>query len=260
MPMSPRLLRPILSGDPDALRYIAAVQAADQQSLELPVRKAITDFIVGCKADGIWDAIKASCILMGARTLSGALVPLKGPAPDNVGPFVGADYARKTGITGKTGAHLNTNRNRQDDPQDSCHAAIYVTAPHPSGSGFQRIFGCGEAATGRSRIVRNANDTEALFSHGRNVDTVVNTGGVNNFVGLNRASSASYDYLINSTIGTVADASQARTSNTWHVFNNNPTSIVFTGRIAFYSVGEGLSLSNLDTRVAALFAAIGNAI
>jgi hypothetical protein len=197
---------------------------------------------------------------MGARTLPGALVPLKGPAPHNVGPFVGADYARKTGITGKTGAHLNTNRNRQDDPQDSCHAAIYVTAPHPSVGGFQRIFGCGEAVTGRSRMVRSNNDTEANFSHGRNADTIVNTGGLNNFVGLNRSSSASYDYRINSTIGTVADESQARTSNTWHVFNNNPTNTAFAGGIAFYSVGEVLSLSSLEARVAALFAAIGNAI
>jgi hypothetical protein len=84
MGMNPRLLRPILSGDPDALRYIAAVQTADQQSLEPAVRKAITDFIVGCKADGIWSAIKASCILMGARTLSGALTPLRGGTPTNV--------------------------------------------------------------------------------------------------------------------------------------------------------------------------------
>jgi hypothetical protein len=197
---------------------------------------------------------------MGARTLAGALVPLKGPAPDNVGPFVGADYARKTGITGKTGAYLNTNRNRQNDPQDSSHAAIYITAPHPSGTGFQRAFGAGENVGGRSRIARNANDTEANFSHGRNVDTIVNTGGLNNFVGLNRSSSASYDYRINSTIGTVADESQAPPNNTWHVFAGNPAGGVFLGRIAFYSVGEGVSLSSLDTRVAALFAAIGNAI
>jgi len=263
--MDNRLLRPRASGlflpsDADARTYVLAVNSADGQPLEPLVVQAIGTFVIGCKADGIWDAIKASCILMGARTLAGALVPLKGPAPDNVGPFVGADYARKTGITGKTGAYLNTNRNRQNDPQDSSHAAIYITAPHPSGTGFQRAFGAGENVGGRSRIARNANDTEANFSHGRNVDTIVNTGGLNNFVGLNRSSSASYDYRINSTIGTVADESQAPPNNTWHVFAGNPAGGVFFGRIAFYSVGEGVSLSSLDTRVAALFAAIGNAI
>jgi hypothetical protein len=58
--------------DPDAGRYIAAVEAADGQLLEFAVGKAMNNFIVGCKADGTWDAIKASCILSGARTLTGA--------------------------------------------------------------------------------------------------------------------------------------------------------------------------------------------
>ena len=39
--------------DADALAYIAAVEAADGQSLEEGVATAFTDFIVGCKADGI---------------------------------------------------------------------------------------------------------------------------------------------------------------------------------------------------------------
>jgi hypothetical protein len=69
--------------DPDAGAYIAAVEAADGQLLEFGVGKAINDFVVGCKQDKIWDAIKASCILAGARTLTGALTPLVGTAPTN---------------------------------------------------------------------------------------------------------------------------------------------------------------------------------
>jgi len=61
--------------DPDAQAYITAVETADGQALETAVRTAINNFVVGCKADGIWNAIKASCILAGARTLAGALVP-----------------------------------------------------------------------------------------------------------------------------------------------------------------------------------------
>jgi len=64
-----------LVSDADATAYLAAVQAADGQLLEPAVRIAINNFVVGCKADGIWTAIKASCILAGARTLAGALVP-----------------------------------------------------------------------------------------------------------------------------------------------------------------------------------------
>jgi hypothetical protein len=265
MPMNPRLLRPTQGGfsspDADARAYLAAVRQADGANLEPAVAKAISDFVIGCKADGIWDAIKASCILMGARTLSGALTPLKGGAPTNVSNnFVSGDYDRETGLVGGAGKYIDSNRNRQDDPQDSSHIAIYISSPNPSGGGFQRLFGCGDG-TGRSRILRNANDTEGALSHGRNVQTIVNTGGLNGFTGLNRSSSASYGYRINGNAATVSDVSEARPNANWHVFNNNPVSTVpFLGRIAFYSIGESLSLSDLDSRISTLYAAIGAAI
>jgi len=62
--------------EPESVNYIRAVEAADGAYLETGVKKAINSFIVGCRKDGIWDAIKASCILCGARTIAGALVPL----------------------------------------------------------------------------------------------------------------------------------------------------------------------------------------
>ena len=95
-----------LPSDPDALAYLAAVAAADGTHVEVGVATAVDDFIKGCKADpsGIpgrsnWDAIKASCILCGARTLAGALVPLAGTAPTN-NNFLPEDYNRETGLKG----------------------------------------------------------------------------------------------------------------------------------------------------------------
>lgn len=71
--------------DSDALAYITAVETADGQALEDGIKLAYNDFIVGCKTDGIWSAIKASCILAGARTLDGALTPLAGAPPADYG-------------------------------------------------------------------------------------------------------------------------------------------------------------------------------
>lgn len=85
--------------DPDAQAYINAVEAADGLPLEAEVKVAITRFVKGCKKDSTWDAIKACCILAGARTLYGALVPLIGPAPTSIN-FVPSDYSRTTGLKG----------------------------------------------------------------------------------------------------------------------------------------------------------------
>jgi hypothetical protein len=99
MPMNPRLLVPRATFDADAAAYLRAVEAADGQALETPVKRAVDDFFRGTKADGTFSALKAACILCGARTLAGALVPLAGAAPTN-NNFVDADYNRETGLVG----------------------------------------------------------------------------------------------------------------------------------------------------------------
>jgi hypothetical protein len=96
MPMNPRLLVPRATFDPDAAAYLRAVEAADGQALETPVKRAVDDFFKGTKADGtFWDALKASCILCGARTLAGALVPLVGTAPTNNNFVAGTTTGRR---------------------------------------------------------------------------------------------------------------------------------------------------------------------
>lgn len=65
--------------DADAADYVSRVQAADGEDLELGIVAAYHAFCLGCKDDGIWDAIQACCVIAGARTVAGALVPLKRP-------------------------------------------------------------------------------------------------------------------------------------------------------------------------------------
>jgi len=121
--------------DPDAQAYIDAVELEDGQALEDGVRTAINDFVVGCKSDGIWSAIKSACILAGARTLDGALVPLVGSAPTN-NNFVSGDYDRETGLKGNGSTkYLDSNRNNNADPQDDNHNAIYIHTAQTAGTG-----------------------------------------------------------------------------------------------------------------------------
>jgi len=120
-----------LPSDQDALTYLAAVAAADGAPVEVGVATAVDDFFKGCKADGIWDAIKASCILCGARTLAGALVPLVGGAPTNVADgFVEGDYTRggaTPGLKGDGTSYLDSGRADDADPQDDAHRCAYVS-------------------------------------------------------------------------------------------------------------------------------------
>jgi len=266
MPMNPRLLRPILSGDPDALRYIAAVQTADQQSLELPVRKAITDFIAGCKADGIWDAIKASCILAGARTLSGALVPLKGPAPTN-NNFVSGDYSRKTGLKGNGGGkYLGTNYLADSNPQNDNHLGFYRTETDSS-SGLRLFIGTGQSTAGSSRIWSNNASSDLTFNANVEGNAAQNISNARNNLGLIAFSRSAF----NST-SLIAGADTASNNFQSVALFNTEISVfrmttAFTGstqgtdsRILFYSTGNSLNLGLLQTRLDNLKDALALAI
>jgi hypothetical protein len=262
MGMNPRLLRPILSGDPDALRYIAAVQAADQQSLELPVRKAITDFIVGCKADGIWAAIKACCFLAGPRTLAGINVPLVGPTPV-FNSFTTTQYNRKTGLIGNASTmFIDSNRGNSEDGQNDAHMCVWVTEALTTGAAY---IGRGRTANGTTHLGRN-NTSVVDFARNRanTVDTL--SGGVydtagTGFMGISRDNSATYNFRTRSTNNSFSRTSQSPLSGNVHVFGQNDTTPDRSNvRLAFYSVGAALTLSLLESRVSAYVSAIDGAI
>jgi hypothetical protein len=256
-----------LVSDADATAYLAAVQAADGQLLEPAVRIAVNNFIVGCKADGIWTAIKASCILAGARTLAGALVPLAGTAPTNVN-FVSGDYNRKTGLAGDGSTkYLDSNRNNNADPQNSKHLAIYAQSLASSGSSRSHIGALQTGSTvGSSMIIIDGSvgvqDASRYRINGATA-LVVSNGLAAGFNGASRS--------LNSTI--VARQSQSDTSgssnsdtpqsSTTLVFARSTASAIelySNARLAFYSIGESLNLALLDARVTTLINAFAAAI
>ena len=273
MPMSPRLLRPLArSGDSDVRAYIAAVEAADQQALEQGVKDAIRDFIVGCKQDGIWSAIRASCILMGARTLSGALTPLVGSAPTNVNNnFVSGDYNRKTGLVGNgSSKYLDTNRANDADPQDSCHAAVYCSEALPAiGGSFASLLSAeGGPTDGTNSLTYTSTGVtpnNSLISRMRSTTNInVSNGLVAGFKGHSRAAADTYTIRNNGSNTTGSTTSQTPTTRKVFVFAQNPPAGVPTNylnsRLAYYSIGESLDLALLDSRVTTLYNAIGAAI
>jgi hypothetical protein len=73
-----------LPQDADTLDYLGRMAVADGAGVEVCVANAVDAFISGAKDAGVWDSIRASCVLAGARTLAGALVPLRNEGPELV--------------------------------------------------------------------------------------------------------------------------------------------------------------------------------
>jgi hypothetical protein len=252
--------------DPDAKTYINAVEFADGQPLESAVRTAIDKFVRGCKADGIWDAIKASCILAGARTLDGALIPLKGSAPTNNGPFVSGDYNRKTGLVGNgTTKYLNSNRNNNADPQNSNHISVFRSALPTSGAARVSIGGGRPPESGITRIAEaSAIARQAVCRSRTSVAGLINNGIALGFCGISRSVAASYQFRGNATNTTITETSQTPLSRVHFIFAaNGPSGNVddySNETIQFYSIGESLNLAQLDARVTTLINTFGAVI
>jgi hypothetical protein len=251
--------------DPDAAAYITAVETADGQALEEKTKIAIDNFVLGCKADGIWDAIKASCILAGARTLNGALVPLAGTAPTSIN-FVDGDYNRKTGLVGNgTSKYLNSNRNNNADPQNNQHMACYQTSLSTGGNNSRLMSGRAPATgTGSSQIacVSNTNANEFYSRFNGTLWSVTPRPAAPKFLGIARSSSAEYIYRQAGTSATRADTSAAAASQNVFIFTDPRLTSDFyaNARLAFYSIGESLDLALLDARVTDLINAFAAAI
>jgi hypothetical protein len=242
--------------DPDAKAYLDAVETADTQALEAAVRKAVDDFVKGLKADGIWSAIKASCILAGARTLTGALTPLVGSAPTNVGGnFVSGDYNRETGLKPDTSSkYLNSNRANNAESQNNQHLAIWITE---KGIGTVRFLGSG-SNNGDSTLGEN-NIYQVRSRNSVNLSVTSSTPAAPYFFGKSRSSSSSFDWRGAGSSGNTAQTSQTPTSSTIEVFRAAAFPAT-NWRLSFYSIGESLALSNLDTRVGTLMTDLDAAI
>jgi hypothetical protein len=255
----------VFTYDTDAGDYIQRVEGAsgDNQALEPATRQAINNFVIGCKQDGIWNAIKASCILSGARTLNGALQPLAGTAPTPFG-FVGlgTDYVRKTGLVGNgTTKYLNSNRNNNADPQANKHISVYLSSACTLSTGFPRYIGVYRSISpfDGTHLFRNSASTDTFGAI--DGDAIIRNGQLR-FHGASRASASTLIYRSQQGQSSAAITQQSVVAGLIPVFAGRGSGIesYSNARLAFYSIGESLDLALLDARVTALITAFGVAI
>jgi hypothetical protein len=242
-----------VSLDADALAYIAAVEFADNAALEPTVKTAINNFVVGCKADGNWEPIKASCLLAGARTLDGALVPLRGSAPTKFS-FASGDYSRTTGLKGDGSTkYLDSNRNNNADPQNSKHIAVWIDSIPDAGN--QAFIG-ERGLSGGSHLRITATAT-TIRCNSNTLLTLSGVASAPSLLGVSRGASNSINTRFNGASSNSSIDSATPQNANIEIFRRGiePTS----ARIAFYSIGESIDLEKLDTALTAYMAAIAAA-
>jgi hypothetical protein len=237
--------------DPDAADYFARIVAAGS-TISSDNRVAVDTFVKGCKTDGIWTAIKASCLLAGPDNLTGALVPLVGAAPTNVsGLFVSGDYNRTTGLIGNgTTKYLNSNRNNNADPQNSNHNSLYVTT---SGTvGFTGLGG-GGTSTGSNTLGTGG----GVRSRSSSLDTSI--ASPTGFFAISRSSASGFTVRAGGTNYPKTRSSETPANDNIAIFASIQigSALSFSnGRYAFYSIGEHLDLALLDARLATYMLAL----
>jgi hypothetical protein len=240
----------LITFDADAADFIRRVEQADESSLEVDVKIAYNDFIVGAKRLGVWPSIRTACFLCAARTLAGALTPLVGPAPTNNG-FISTDYDRKIGLKGNRFLNktLNANRQNTEDPQDSRHMAVWATELEVNRINPALI---GSGGTNRTFIAKlNNQNPRGILSAASNIaatTTSLASSPREGFYGISRNSAAGYVLRFNQTNTFIAQPSLAPSVSPILVFartGGSPDN-ESAHRLSFYSLGENLNLDALD--------------
>jgi len=258
-----------LPTDADAIDYLNRLAAVDGAAVEVGIAQAIDAFVRGCKADSAgyagdptrsnWDAIQASCIMCGARTLSGALVPLKGTAPTPYN-FASGDYSRSGATPGLKGdgttKYLDTNYAYAQN-QDDEHLAIYRTV-----AGTGNWIGGGRWAGGAGPYSRISFLSPTAYRSSQGTD---NTGGFTDTLGF---------FATGRSNGTQSQLRAAGTTTTAAALSNPVAGVTASygvyaaifddigvffrspQRAAFYSVGSAIDLAAMDERVTNLVTAI----
>lgn len=257
------------SFDPEAAAWIALIEAADGQSLEPAVKDAYNAFVTGSKADaslnpGVsnWTATEQLLLMRGPRTLTSALIPMKGTNPTNVG-FVSGDYNRKLDLKGNYSKYLNLNRGPSNDGQNNMSGWVWISRAEPSNSNT-KYFGAQDVIGGTSsaRIMDNSglpNVTANSTGFWSGPGTVYQTG----FLGFSRNNSANFMVSWGGSEYQTTAASLSPLTIPYFLFTRNvggTSSQPTSAGIAACGSGKAVDLALMRSRINTLMTALAAAI
>jgi hypothetical protein len=196
--------------------------------------------------------------MQGARTLSGALVPLAAdmPAPTNFN-LVSGDYDRKTGLQlGGTGKYVDTNADNASaslGSQNDKHLAIYVPLTSATNTRtYMRGGNSGIAITSALSVFVNSTATTVAGAH-------VLSDTAFPFLGVSRAQSSNFTLRARGATSQVTSTSSVPGAGSYVLGWNGSTSYT-NCKMSFYSTGMALDLAILEARLITLSQALAAAI
>lgn len=247
--------------DPDALSYITAVETADEEALETNVKTAINNFVIELKTEALWDELQQVVIMAGARTLEGALIPLKGPTPTNNG-FILTDYNRITGLKGNgngavtnpSGKWINSNL-LNSSINDFIHGSTWITETTTVNASAS--FGSGFNVTNQ-KIITIAQDTVGDFYRIKGSTTFNNAVPLaTGFTGITRIDNTTVTFFKNNvstnvtnSVGTIDINDNVIIFGRGSTSNPNSRS---NQRLRHWSLGSNLDLVKLQTAFTNLY-------
>jgi hypothetical protein len=236
--------------------YITAVEFADGQQLESSVLAPLVEF-----ANWRIPLGGACCMFMGPRTLTGAFVPMIGPAPTGVN-LVSGDYSRTLGIKGNaTTKSINLNyTNGAYGTQDNRLAGVRVSEKATTNND---VFMGGLPASGRMllRSTTGPGVAEGIqYAVNGFTASILNNYTVG-FLAACRQDSADQSIYNAGTTQTNASASQAPSAFAMFLLQTQGDAASFCdGRVQMCTDSAYIDPAVFDARLSSLVNAIATAL
>lgn len=244
---------------PETLAYIAAVEGVDgdNQQLETGVLGPMVKF-----ANWRIPLGGACCLMAGARTLEGALVPMVGPTPVATN-FISDDYNRLQGLAGVNngGKFISTDYAIDTARQDDHHAAIRLSIPPVAAFRAYMSDGAANAAGATGLFGLNpGTDCRVYSALSGGAVSVAGFMSVVGLKGVSRNSSAEYVYTDGAAETTFVRASGTPPGLVMAVFDFTGGSNSSDAGISMYSVGPFIDMTTFRLMSNALSADLTTAL
>jgi hypothetical protein len=205
---------------------------------------AISDFVKGCKTDGLWDSIEHCHVLAAWDGLNAIQIPIKGNAGSFLN-FVATDYDRTTGLNSdSTLKTIETGFYSAPGKQDNFHFAAYINSESQSTSRWLITQSTSSATSFGAYRGRSGWEISGS-SAGKKFGPAFSSPGL---LASSRDNSASFDYELFDDSGTITSNSNAWTyAQEFDMFLDT-----YLCRSPFYSLGSALDLQKYRQRIEAL--------